>query len=47
MKIKTNITVETMFKNYNKTIHLFIDSSIENSEVVLVFERNNAHVKKL
>jgi hypothetical protein len=32
------------FKNYKKTINLFIDNY---SEVVLVFQRNNAGLKKL
>jgi hypothetical protein len=39
-----NITVEPLFKNYKKKIHL---SSIEDSEVVLVSERNDAGLKKL
>jgi hypothetical protein len=39
-----NITVEPLFKNYKKKIHLFSD---EDSEVVPVFERNNASLKEL
>jgi hypothetical protein len=38
MKIIKYITLEPLFKSYKKTVHL---SSIEDSEVVLVFERNN------
>jgi hypothetical protein len=43
MKIK-NITVELLFKSRKKT---YIYSSIENSEAVLVFERDNAGFNKL
>jgi hypothetical protein len=39
-----NITAKPSFKNYRKII---IYSSIEDSEVVLVSERNNAGLKKL
>jgi hypothetical protein len=39
MKINKNVTVEPLFKNYKRQ---YIYSSIEDSEVVLVFERNNA-----
>jgi hypothetical protein len=39
MKINKNITLEPLSKNYKKT---YIYSSIEDTEVVLVFERNNA-----
>jgi hypothetical protein len=43
MKINKNITV-----GYLKTIkRQYIYSSIEDSEVVLIFERNNAGLKKL
>jgi hypothetical protein len=38
------MTVELLFKNYKKPIHLLID---KNSKVVLVFVRNNAGLKKL
>jgi hypothetical protein len=46
MKInnKNNITVEPLFKNYKRQ---YIYSSIEEPEVVLVFERNNSGLKKL
>jgi hypothetical protein len=39
-----HFTVEPLFKNYKKQN---IYSSIEDSEVVIVFERNNAGLKKL
>jgi hypothetical protein len=42
--MKINITVEPLFKNHERQ---YIYSSIEDSEVVLVFERNNAGLKKL
>jgi hypothetical protein len=45
MKLTKNITVGRLFKNYKKTIYFY--SSIEGSEVVLVFERNNSGLKKL
>jgi hypothetical protein len=35
---------QPLFKNYKQTIHLFIDT---NSEVVLVFERDNEGLKTL
>jgi hypothetical protein len=41
MKINKNITVEPLYKRQ------YIYSSIEDSEVVLVFERNNTGLKKL
>jgi hypothetical protein len=44
MKINKNITLDPLFKNYKKTI---IYSLKENSEGVLVFEGNNAGLKKL
>jgi hypothetical protein len=44
MKINNNITVEPLFKNHKRQ-HIY--SSIEGSEVELVFERNNAGLKKL
>jgi hypothetical protein len=44
MKINKNITVQTLFKNYKEAIHL---SLIEDSEVELVLECNNASLKKL
>jgi hypothetical protein len=40
-----NITAEPLFKNYIKG--QYICSSIEDSEVLLVFERNNARLRKL
>jgi hypothetical protein len=44
MKIASkSITVEPLFKNKEK----YIDSSIEDSEAVLAFERNDADLKKL
>jgi hypothetical protein len=42
--MKINITVEPLFKTIKRQ---YIYSSIEDSEVVLVFERNNAGLKKL
>jgi hypothetical protein len=39
-----NITLEPLFKNYKRP---YIYSSIEDSEVVLGFERNDASLKKL
>jgi hypothetical protein len=49
MKIKMNIALEPLFKNYKRKIYTCIYSSIEDWEVVLVFERtsNNADLKKL
>jgi hypothetical protein len=47
MKINNNkkyITVEPLFKNYKRQ-HIY--SSMEDSEVVLVFGSNNAGLKKL
>jgi hypothetical protein len=44
IKINQKITVEPLFKNYKKMIHLFI---YRNSEVILLFERNDAGLKKL
>jgi hypothetical protein len=47
MKInKKVITVDPLFENYKKTIHLFINT-VQVSEVVLVFERDSAGLKKL
>jgi hypothetical protein len=43
MKINKEITVESLFKNYRKT--LFLYSPIEDSEVA--FERNDAGLKRL
>jgi hypothetical protein len=46
MKVNNkNITVKPLFKSYKKDNCVY--SSIEDSEVVLVFERNNAGLKKL
>jgi hypothetical protein len=42
MKIK-NITVEPLFNNYKNTIRLYID---KDSEIVLIFERNNTGLNK-
>jgi hypothetical protein len=45
MKIyKNNITVEPLFKNYKKTIYLFIDRRLRSCTC---FERKNAGLKKL
>jgi hypothetical protein len=44
MKINKNVTVEPLLKNYKRQ-HIY--SSIEDSEVVLVFGYNNACLKKL
>jgi dsRNA-specific ribonuclease len=45
MKIKKNITVETLFKNYKMALHLFFDRRLK---VVLVLNvRNTAGLKKL
>jgi hypothetical protein len=41
MKINKNITIEHLFKNLKEQ---YIYSSIEDSEIVLVFERNNASI---
>jgi hypothetical protein len=38
------VAVEPLFKNYKRQ---YIYSSIEDSEVVLVFQRNSAGLKKL
>jgi hypothetical protein len=44
MKINIkNITVEPLFKNYKKTVHLL---PTENSEAVLVFQHNKSGLKK-
>jgi hypothetical protein len=46
MKInKKNITVDPLFEDYKKRHYIY--SLIEDSEVVLVFGRNNAGLKKL
>jgi hypothetical protein len=39
-----NVTVGPLFENHEKTIHY---SSLEDAEVVLVFERNNVGLKEL
>jgi hypothetical protein len=44
MKIKENVTVELLFKTVKRQ-HIY--PSIEDSEVVLVSESNNACLKKL
>jgi hypothetical protein len=46
IKINKIITVETLFKNQKQTQNIHIYSSAKNSEVVLVFQRNNAGFKK-
>jgi hypothetical protein len=43
--VPPNITVEPLFKNYKKAIHF--NSAIVDPEVVFIFERNNAGLKKL
>jgi hypothetical protein len=42
--MKINNNVEPSFKNYKKTIHLFID---RRPRICTVSERNDADVKKL
>jgi hypothetical protein len=46
MKINKNVTVQPLFKNYSIK-RQYIYWPIEDSEVVLVFERNNVGVKNL
>jgi hypothetical protein len=42
--LKENITVEPLFKNYKKTIHLFIDRRLRSCTFI---ECNDAGLKKL
>jgi hypothetical protein len=44
MKMK-KITVEPSFENYTKTIYIYLPT--EDLQVVRVFERNDASLKKL
>jgi hypothetical protein len=47
MKINKKISLELLFIKTTKRQYSYIYSLIEDSEVVLVFERNNAGLKKL
>jgi hypothetical protein len=44
MKINKKVNVESLVKKTIKILYMY--SSIEDSEVVLVFERNNSGLKK-